>query len=639
MNSPVHTQSAIQGLNWTQIAGSASQLVMAPDGQLWALSTLPSGPDKYIWQYDSVDGAAAAWTNVSGLASQLAAAPDGTIYAVNSSGGTYHYAVPFGGTGAWTALGGGASAVTVAWDGSIYVLSNGGSGTDKAIWHNVNGTWSQVPGSGIALAAAWDPGGPYNLGAGVLQPRGFYILNSAGQIWYENGDGTFARLPGSASSIAPAGRGVFALGYPGNAAGNAIYYNDFDSAGWTSQPGAATGIATADTNMYVLGASGSIYTTPILPQASSLVVRGLWVQFEQRSYQNGFYDGDLLHQFDGYQSIVGRSVRSEVALQLDKMRAMGVNTIEFELRAADSAYVPGFTPPTCNVPPVLGLQYPQPTSPELSSLTALFDLVQSKGIKIILNLVNTHMEEQPPANNTAWLSAILQTVKNHPALYMVLFDGDVHVNNFNNTPSCGIPAEPPLWLGSNGQPAQYVKWAIGFANTLGIPFAKLSAETIVGSYIDENSPNLTSPIVVMKGIFDGLNVPDAQRTYAVSFYEHKKCQYAQGLVCTDEDPNAWANETMQYIYSTIGHNGAHAVAVEFGDATPVDPTWPTATATDSLLTLMEKYGMDGGCFWRWASFDGNEDFDQTLADPVIHRGVSFTYNPVEAVLAKHYTAP
>src|SRR5665213_2336632 len=61
----VKPQSAIQGTSWTQIPGAASYAAAAPDGSLWVLSTLPSGPDKYIWHYVS-----GTWTNISGEASE-----------------------------------------------------------------------------------------------------------------------------------------------------------------------------------------------------------------------------------------------------------------------------------------------------------------------------------------------------------------------------------------------------------------------------------------------------------------------------------------------------------------------------------------------------------------------------------------
>lgn len=263
MQSPIIPASAVQNLSYTQVPGSASQIASAiSDGTLWALSTLPNGPDKYIWHYDGT-----SWTNISGLASQIAVAPDGSLYAINSGGGTFKYH-----NGSWTALGGGASAITVAADGSIYVLTNGGGATDKAIWHNANGTWSQAPGSGVALAANWDTGGPYNGSSGAIFSGGFYILNSVGAIWYENSDGAFAQLPANASAIAPSySGGVFVLGYPANAGGNNIYYYDLNNPGWTAQPGSGVGIATGFLTLYVLASSGAIYSTPIYPKTNLYV--------------------------------------------------------------------------------------------------------------------------------------------------------------------------------------------------------------------------------------------------------------------------------------------------------------------------------------------------------------------------------
>jgi hypothetical protein len=216
----VRPQGAIQGLNWTQIPGSASSAAAAPDGSLWVLSNLPAGADKYIWHYVS-----GSWTNISGLASRLSVAPNGTLYAINSGGGTYSYS---GGT--WTALGGGASGITLAKDGSIYVLSNGNAaGSDQAIWHNVSGSWSQVPGSGVRITGAWDPNN-YTLSSGTVAAGGLYILNAIGSIYYENTDDTFAQLPGNASAIAPTtSGGIFVLGYPSNANGNSIYYYDLNT--------------------------------------------------------------------------------------------------------------------------------------------------------------------------------------------------------------------------------------------------------------------------------------------------------------------------------------------------------------------------------------------------------------------------
>lgn len=287
MTSPRRTLSDIQGLNWTQIPGTATRVAASSDGSIWVLSDQPAGADKYIWHY-----ANSAWTNISGLASQLAVAPNGTLYAVNSGGGTWAYS---GGT--WTSLGGGAQAITVAADNTIYVLSNGGSGPDRAIWHNVSGSWSQVPGSGVVLGASTDTGS-YTLSSGSVNSGGLYILNSGGQIYYENTNGTFASMPGSASAVASTtSGGTFVLGFPANSAGNDIYYYNLSSPGWTSESGAGVSIASNGSTLYVIGSSGAIYSSPItaaatpapsnIPQMATVGGANAWVA------SNGF----TLYQF------------------------------------------------------------------------------------------------------------------------------------------------------------------------------------------------------------------------------------------------------------------------------------------------------------------------------------------------------
>lgn len=266
MQSPVRQQSVMQGLNWTQIQGAASEVAAAPDGSLWALSTEPAGPDKYIWHF-----ANGTWTNISGLAEHLSVALSGIVYAVNSGGGTYAYS-----SGAWAALGGGAVAITAASDGSIYVLSNAGGAADKAIWHNVAGRWTQVPGSGVAIAASWDKeyfAGPFPGGSGAIKPGGIYILNSAGSIYYENTDGTFALLPGSASAIEPISMGaVFVLGYPVNGGGNPVYYYDLSAGNWTAESGAGTSLSSDSSHLYVVNSSGAIYSTSVAAYIASTPV-------------------------------------------------------------------------------------------------------------------------------------------------------------------------------------------------------------------------------------------------------------------------------------------------------------------------------------------------------------------------------
>jgi len=165
-------------------------------------------------------------------------------------------------------------------------------------------------------------------------------------------------------------------------------------------------------------------TTATFPP-SQLPMRGLWVQIEERGWPNGYWPGQVIQQFKDYDPIVGHTVSEEVALQLDVMRGMGVNTITIELRTADKDG--NHTFPICHLNPVLGFQWPQPTATEVANLPLFFNLAQSEGMKVILVLVNTHMEELPRTNSETWLNAILNTVKNHPALDFVVFNGDAQI--------------------------------------------------------------------------------------------------------------------------------------------------------------------------------------------------------------------
>lgn len=384
--------------------------------------------------------------------------------------------------------------------------------------------------------------------------------------------------------------------------------------------------------------------TPVLPRPAGryrLPLRGLYVQFDQRGSENGYRPGQMIQQFNDFDPIVGRVVRDEVASQLDIMKSMGVNVITYELRTADATFIAGpFTPPVCNIGPVLGFQWPQPTGTELTNLRSFLDLLRTKGIRLLLRLANTHMEEQPPTNSATWLGAIFGAIKDHPALDLVLFEGNIHLDwsSCQDRNTCGIPAEPPLWNGPGYTAADYIRWAITYAMSLGIPARKLSAEASVGAYFVDSEPgnciatdgHMWSPIVTLKRIFDDLKIPDAQRTYAISFYEHNKCVNTNGLACTDAPPAAWAEDTIQRLFQTIGAaGGARVVAPEMGANNPVEPGWPTERSLESLVFLMEKYGIDGGSFWRWTNDHDSEDLDSTSSDPVKRRGVAYVYNKVQ----------
>ena len=80
------------------------------------------------------------------------------------------------------------------------------------------------------------------------------------------------------------------------------------------------------------GIAAQTSTMPSPP--SQLHTRGLWVQIEERGWPNGYWPGQVIRQFNDYDPVVGHTVSEEVALQMDAMRGMGVNTITIELRTA-----------------------------------------------------------------------------------------------------------------------------------------------------------------------------------------------------------------------------------------------------------------------------------------------------------------
>ena len=67
-----------------------------------------------------------------------------------------------------------------------------------------------------------------------------------------------------------------------------------------------------------------------------------------------------------------------------------------------------FVPPGYHVGLALGLRWPQPTTFEFQNLVRFHDLARAKGMKMLLRLVNTHKEDLPATNSTAWLGAIEQ---------------------------------------------------------------------------------------------------------------------------------------------------------------------------------------------------------------------------------------
>ena len=126
----------------------------------------------------------------------------------------------------------------------------------------------------------------------------------------------------------------------------------------------------------------SLFTLENVPQGGRFLVRnsGVYTQFERRGWASEYWSGEVIQNWNTFDSVVGSTVAQEVSLQLDKMKALGVNTITFELRTADPTFTGNFVPPDCNEPSVLGLQFPQPTAAELSNLPLFFDLAREKSI-------------------------------------------------------------------------------------------------------------------------------------------------------------------------------------------------------------------------------------------------------------------
>jgi len=246
-----HPATAIVPQSWTQIPGSATQVAAAADGSIFVLSDQPAGADKYIWHY-----ASGTWTNIPGLASQISVAPNGTLNVINSSGAIYAYSA-----GNWSSPGGGAKSIATLSDNSIVVVSNAGAG-DQGLWRNNGTSWQQLAGGGVGVYGSQDPSS-HTVGGNPVNPGGVFILNNAGEIYYENTDNSFAQLPEHASSLASRPGGLFALAAgPAGAGGNAIYYFDFDAPPWSLQTGAAVSLSVGlDNELFAVSSAGGIYET------------------------------------------------------------------------------------------------------------------------------------------------------------------------------------------------------------------------------------------------------------------------------------------------------------------------------------------------------------------------------------------
>ena len=69
----------------------------------------------------------------------------------------------------------------------------------------------------------------------------------------------------------------------------------------------------------------------------------------------------------------------------------------------------------------------------------------------------------------------------------------------------------------------------------------------------------------------------------------------------------------------------------------IEGGWGSVEALESAVELMRKRGVRRGGFWRWTSWDDEQDADPTLWEPVKRRGAGYVYTRVRDVMRRLYT--
>jgi hypothetical protein len=354
------------------------------------------------------------------------------------------------------------------------------------------------------------------------------------------------------------------------------------------------------------------------------------VYFENRRSRYGFGSGVLL------EAVAVPSIRREVLLQLEQMRRIGVNEITYELRS-ENPFGPN-EPVGCEDASSTWINWPTPSVNQLRGLRLLLDLAHQKGMRFSLFLNNLHMEA-PRSVNEGWLGPILLTLRDEPAFDYVAFGGDAHLNDFNGDgipETCGSQAEAPLWFGPDSLQGQYVEWAIRYGLSLGLKPGQLTAEAIVGWLYP---PDQWYPPQVLRTILDRIGIPVEQRTYALSWYLHRRCDPAQWAArppCSDVDAYTWGTQSVERALDALGegHAGPHRARIifaEYGRRTN-ETGPPTELATEYQGALMQRYGIEGGSFWLWTDWS----LQAVDIDSVKKRGFAWNYNPVAKELADLY---
>jgi hypothetical protein len=193
----------------------------------------------------------------------------------------------------------------------------------------------------------------------------------------------------------------------------------------------------------------------------------------------------------------------------------------------------------------------------------------------------------------------------------VTFDGDVSIA-WNG--QCGGQSEAALWAGQWSPTGRYVANAIRYGRGLGISASRLSAELVTPC------PCAEQPVDVMKQIFDELRVPESERTYPLSMYDHTRPMHQTAEAALGRALAAIGK-------SSGGANGPRVLLSEFGNEIPIPSDWSSSEAVESFGVLMEQFGLDGGNYWLWVEMNASYEL-QRLTEAVKQRGVAWRYNPV-----------
>ena len=243
-----HPHSNGAALTWTHVPASATQVVAAPDGSLWALGSGALTANRTIWHYVS-----GTWTNLPGAGVRLAVGPDGTPWVVNAAGHLYHYV-----SGAWIGIGGSSTDLAVDAAGNAWVVSKG-SAANNRIW-KYDGSWHAEYGASRYLAAM-----PDSL---------IYAMNASGKLYQSTTPAAtaYTGCPGGAVvDIAPNqdGSGYYFLSGTSRGVSASLYaYSDTTSgnchAGTYVNTGTkATSISSNGATLAMVATDGSIYTAAI----------------------------------------------------------------------------------------------------------------------------------------------------------------------------------------------------------------------------------------------------------------------------------------------------------------------------------------------------------------------------------------